>query len=174
MPAEIYSYMQKYGKDLKEVTLCYLLDKSSKKVLIAMKKRGFGAGKLNGVGGKLKEGETVEQAMLRETKEEITVDLKEYEKAAVIEFYFKSNPADKNMNQRAHVFLAYNWKGKPRETEEMDPVWVELDKLPLDRMWEDDRYWLPGILKGRKIKAAFLFDENQKITERVVEEVDLL
>ena len=71
MSAEIYSYMQKYGKDLKEVTLCYLLDKDNKKVLIAMKKRGFGVGKLNGAGGKLKEGETVEQALLRETKEEI-------------------------------------------------------------------------------------------------------
>ena len=40
-------------------------------VLLAMKKRGFGEGKWNGVGGKLDPGETVEQALVRECQEEI-------------------------------------------------------------------------------------------------------
>ena len=49
-------YIETY-ENLRNVTLCYLLDKKTGKVLIAMKKRGFGAGKLNGVGGKVEKGE---------------------------------------------------------------------------------------------------------------------
>ncbi|MGC8533758.1 MAG: 8-oxo-dGTP diphosphatase [Candidatus Parvarchaeum sp.] len=167
----IEEYIKKYSKGLKEVTLCYLIDRKNGKVLLAMKKRGFGEGKINGVGGKLEKNETVEQALIRETREEITVKLKDFEKVAVIEFYFKGNTADKNMNQRAYVFISYSWEGTPNETEEMAPLWVDIDKIPLDKMWEDDRYWLPDILKGKKIKAAFLFDENQRISEKIVEEI---
>lgn len=42
-------------------------------LLLAMKKRGFGKGKWNGVGGKLEAGETLEQALIRETVEETGV-----------------------------------------------------------------------------------------------------
>ena len=42
--------------------------KKKDKVLLAMKKRGFGAGKWNGVGGKVKDGETIKQAAIRERK----------------------------------------------------------------------------------------------------------
>ena len=47
------------------------------KILLGMKKRGFGAGRWNGFGGKLHDGETVEQAAKREIFEEasITVSL---------------------------------------------------------------------------------------------------
>ncbi|HET8669978.1 MAG TPA: NUDIX domain-containing protein, partial [Candidatus Saccharimonadales bacterium] len=41
--------------------------------LLAMKKRGFGINKWNGVGGKVDEDETIEQAAIRECQEEITV-----------------------------------------------------------------------------------------------------
>ena len=54
-----------------ETTLCLL--RRNEEILLAMKKRGFGEGKYNGVGGKIEGTETPEAAMLRETKEEIGV-----------------------------------------------------------------------------------------------------
>jgi 8-oxo-dGTP pyrophosphatase MutT (NUDIX family) len=62
------------------LTLC-IIHKNSK-ILLGMKKRGFGAGFWNGFGGKVKEGESIEEAAKRETKEEIGVvplDLKKWE-----------------------------------------------------------------------------------------------
>ena len=67
-----------------ETTLSLL--KKDNKILLGMKKRGFGEGKYNGVGGKLKENETPEIAMIRETQEEINVTPTKYEKVGIIEF----------------------------------------------------------------------------------------
>ncbi len=166
------SHYEDTYKDLRDLTLCYLVDKEKRLVLIAMKKRGFGVGKLNGVGGKVKQDETVIAAMLRETEEEINVVPKNFEKVAEIRFYSKDNPNDTDMNQIAHVFLAYTWRGKPEESEEMAPQWAEIDNLPLEKMWEDDRYWLPKILDGKKLKASFLFDDKNIIVNKEVYEVD--
>ena len=56
---------------MKQATLCYLIkEKPHRQVLLGLKKRGFGEGKLNGFGGKVKENETIEQAALRELEEE--------------------------------------------------------------------------------------------------------
>ena len=61
-----------------ETTLCLL--KKDNSILLAMKKRGFGSGKYNGIGGKIEKGETPDEAMIRETKEEIKVTPIKYEK----------------------------------------------------------------------------------------------
>ena len=68
---------------MKITTLCFLQTETD--LLLAMKKRGFGAGKLNGIGGKVQGDETPEQALVREAFEEIEVTLEEdkLEKVAV-------------------------------------------------------------------------------------------
>ncbi len=136
-----------------------------------MKKRGFGVGKLNGVGGKVEKGESIENALLRETREEVNVEIKEFEKVAVIDFYFKDNSVNKDFNQKAHVFIAYKWEGEPTESEEMAPQWVDINMLPLEKMWSDDRYWLPEILSGKKLMAWFLFNNENNIAEMDIKEV---
>lgn len=147
----------------RKVTLCYLVDKDGM-VLIAMKKRGFGVGKWNGVGGKLAEGESVEDALLRETREEIAVDLKSFRKTGIIRFYFGGKDNDK-FNQEVHVFIADSWEGEPKESEEMKPKWFRIGDIPLDSMWSDDKYWLPDALRGNYITASFLFDEDGNVKE---------
>ena len=69
---------------LRKATLCFLL--RDDEVLLAMKKRGFGVGKWNGVGGKVMEGESIEEAMKRECREEIGVALKELEEVGELSF----------------------------------------------------------------------------------------
>ncbi len=51
------------GKKKKLYTLVFLVDDD--RVLLGMKKRGFGAGKWNGFGGKVEPGETIEEAAIR-------------------------------------------------------------------------------------------------------------
>ena len=78
---------------MKDTTLCLLVREGE--VLLAMKKRGFGAGRWNGVGGKCLPGETIEQATVREAEEEIGVKINpvHLEKVATLSFYFPSRPS---------------------------------------------------------------------------------
>jgi 8-oxo-dGTP pyrophosphatase MutT (NUDIX family) len=158
-------FIDTYSSSLKDVTLCYLVDNNSSKVLLALKKRGFGAGKLNGVGGKLLKGESIEKAMLRETKEEIGVDLTNYAKVATISFYFGGSKPYPEFNQRAHVYISEEWKGNPVESEEMKPEWFPISAIPLNLMWDDDKYWLPYVLKGKYVEASFLFGDSNKVID---------
>lgn len=152
---------------MKELTLLFL--RRDDEVLLAMKKRGFGEGRWNGVGGKVERGETVEQALLRETKEEILVTPTAFEQVADLTFdeFFKSEPA----LMHVHVFIATEWKGSPTETDEMKPAWFKLDDIPYDEMWPDDPYWLPLVLENRKIVASFVLDKKDVITSHTVKEV---
>ena len=132
-----------------------------------MKKRGFGMGKWNGVGGKVKEDEKIIDAAIRETKEEIGVDIgkslpagRQAEKVGILHFMF---PYKSDWNQDVHLFLAKDWAGTPKESEEMAPKWFKFDEIPYGQMWDDDKFWLPRVLKGEKIEADFIFKEGEKI-----------
>lgn len=128
-----------------------------------MKKRGTGVGKWNGVGGKVGPGETIEMAAIRECQEEIGVTPKKLEKVGLIDFQIPSQ----DFHNVAHVYFCWDWEGEPTESEEMRPVWYARDSIPYDQMWSDDRLWLPKVLAGEKIAAAFLFDDNELVVEAV-------
>ena len=136
-----------------------------------MKKRGFGVGKINGVGGKVETGETIEEAARREANEEIGVTLGDLKKYALLEFYFSHNPS---WNQHVHVYLCEQWENEPIESEEMKPAWYEVALIPYSSMWPDDKFWIPQVLDGNLIKAAFVFAEGDIITSQEVNIVDSL
>ena len=94
---------------LQETTLCYLIKENQ--VLLAMKKRGFGVGRYNGIGGKVKEKESLEETLVRETSEEIGVKPISFKRVAVLDFLFPEVPGDKDWNQRVNVFLIKEWEG---------------------------------------------------------------
>lgn len=150
-----------------ETTLCLL--KRNDEILLAMKKRGFGEGKYNGVGGKLEKDETPETAMIREVKEEIGVVVTKFEKVGFVEFdeYYKGE----KQNLIFHLYFAYEWLGEIVETEEMRPKWFKVEDIPYDKMFPDDTYWLPLVLKGKKIKGYFKFDKDWNLLEKEITEL---
>jgi mutator protein MutT len=151
---------EKSPQNLQECTLCFLIKENQ--ILLAMKKRGFGMGKWNGIGGKVQEGENLEQALVRETFEEIGVKPISFKKVAVLDFLFPEAPEDINWNQQVSVFLVEKWEGKPTESGEMKPQWFSVDRLPFESMWNDDPLWLPRVLKGEILKGEFTFASDQE------------
>lgn len=152
---------------MKNTTLLFLVKRKDGHVvdiMLAMKKIGFGVGRYNGVGGKAKDGESIEEATVRETKEEIDVDVNiaDLKKAGEIEFRFEGK---EEWNQLVHVYTTDIWSGDPTESEEMKPYWYPVEDMPYQEMWEDDKYWLPKVLNGEHVKGYCLFDSNQKIIE---------
>ena len=137
-----------------------------------MKKRGFGTGKLNGVGGKVLENEEVPDSLIREIREEIGVEAEacNLEKAAIIFFSFKDKP---EWAQTCSIFFLRHWGGDPVETEEMKLEWIKMDQIPYEKMWVDDSLWRPLVLKGKKIRASFHFDQSgEAILDKEIAEVE--
>ncbi|MEK7541001.1 MAG: 8-oxo-dGTP diphosphatase [Patescibacteria group bacterium] len=157
---------------MKQATLCLLVKPGE--ILLAMKKRSFGMGRWNGPGGKLDFGKgdkNIVDAVIRETKEEIGVLIKNPEKVGILHFYF---PHKEEWNQDVHLFLVKNWEGEPAESEEMSPKWFKTSEIPYEKMWDDDKYWLPHVLSGKKLEADFIFREGdiiEKHNVKIVEEI---
>jgi len=98
--------------------------------------------------------ETIKKTVIREIQEEIDVTPIAFRKMATLDFYYPDHPEG---NQQVLVYLIDGWKGKPQESEEVEPKWFEINSLPFKLMWPDDFHWLPLVLKGFKVRAEFLF-----------------
>ena len=161
---------------MKQATLCFLLKEGDegRELLLCLKKLGFGKGKWNAAGGRFdlaKGDKDIADTAIRETEEEINIKVKEFEKVAVFDFLY---PEEKEWNQRVHVFFCSNWEGEPKESEEMAPRWFKEKEIPFDKMWADDKFWLPRILKGEKLKGRFLFKTRDVIAEKIINNVKSL
>jgi len=129
------------------------------KILLGLKKRGFGAGRWNGFGGKQEKNESIAKLLKREMLEETGIKILKYKKRGILLFEFKNNPQIIEM----HIFSIEKYLGQPKESEEMKPKWFDFNKIPYSKMWPDDKYWLPLFLKGGNFRGEFYFKNTKKI-----------
>lgn len=150
----------------KILTLAIIHDQE--KILLGLKKRGFGSGRWNGFGGKVQEGETILEAALREVKEEAGIIPKDLNKRGEITFTFDTEDDELEV----HIFSANVFEGELVESDEMKPQWFNHSEIPYQDMWADDTHWLPLILSGKNVKGSFHFDNpnDQNILTKVVEQ----
>lgn len=134
-------------------------------ILLGMKKRGFGAGRWNGFGGKVEAGETLEAAAIRETEEEANITPEALEARGVLLFKWTDRPEILEV----HVFHVTKWSGEPSETEEMRPKWFSFAEIPYGDMWSDDPFWLPLFIDGKKFNGSFVFDDNDHVLSHEME-----
>jgi 8-oxo-dGTP diphosphatase len=127
-------------------------------ILLMRKKRGLGAGKINGPGGKLDPGESPLDGAIRETREEVCVTPRDLTFAGRNAFHFRDGGAID-----VHVFRAGDCAGTPAPTPEADPFWTPISRIPYAEMWEDDALWLPHLLAGRAFSGRFLFDGDRML-----------
>lgn len=148
-------------EELKTIRATLALFVKGNKLLLGEKKRGFAKGTLNGIGGKQDPGETIDEAMIRECKEEIGAVPTKFEQVGRIDFdlWYKGE----HPNMEMYIYKCFEFDGKIEETEEIIPAWFEIDKIPFDRMLADDLLWLPFVLKGEKVVGKVKFDKDMKM-----------
>ncbi|ABY22563.1 NUDIX hydrolase [Renibacterium salmoninarum ATCC 33209] len=151
------------------VTLLFLLrtqESGAQEVLLGLKKTGFGTGKIVGIGGHVEPGESAIEAAVREIAEETSIDVLPADLAyrGSVAFRF---PAHADWDMDAEVFIALDWTGEARESEEIAPQWYAVDALPAAQMWEDAGHWLPGLLSGPVQHFAVQLAADNQAVERV-------
>ena len=137
------------------------------RVLLIHKKRGLGAGKINGPGGRIDPGEMPEQCAVREVEEELCVTPVGLKKAGELLFQFVDG-----LSLHGYVFTATDCRGEPKETDEAIPLWSPVDQIPYERMWADDRIWVPLMLAGRPFTGRFLFDKDALLGYEMTSGID--
>ena len=136
-----------------DLTGTLMLVRAGGDLLLIRKKRGHGAGRIIAPGGKLEPGESALQCAVRETHEEVDVQVRAASLVADLKFV-----EQRGQQWQGYAFLASESEGDPTETQEAEPHWFPLDALPYHEMWEDSCLWLPRALQGRFVQAAFLFN----------------
>lgn len=134
-------------------------DAGERQVLLGHKKTGLGAGKIVGLGGHVEPGESPAEAAAREAKEEagVHVPVAALTEVAFVTFLFPVRPA---WSMTVAVFTAAEYSGDPVETEEIRPEWFPRTALPLEHMWDDAEKWLPRVLDGERLRAAFTYADD--------------
>ena len=138
---------------LRKGTVCFI--RNADRVLLALIEYGPNDRKWNGIGGFVEEGESLEEAVIRETKEEtyITIDKDCLKKVAELNVspVFQLN-----------VFLSNSWHGelKIKDHTFKELKWFSKGELPYLMMHEGNDKWLPEILNGKLIRI-----DNGKMQE---------
>lgn len=132
-------------------------------ILLIDKKRGFGAGKVNGPGGRIEPGETPLACAIRETREELRVTPLDVRQQGELCFQFVDG-----LSIHGTVFRAEGCAGEPQETDEARPFWAPVHDIPYARMWADDVLWLPHLLARRAFRGQFLF-EGERLLDHALE-----
>jgi len=132
-------------------------------VLLIRKKRGLGAGKINGPGGHIEPDETPMECAVRETQEELKITPLNVSAHGELRFHSDDFP-----KIHAYVFVAMDLRGTAAETDEAVPLWTPVDQIPYEEMWEDDLYWLPQVLAGKRVDGRFVFEGETLLDHMVI------
>ena len=139
------------------MTLCEIV--SGKKILLKMANRGVSKGNWNGLGGKIEQNETPEEGVVREVEEESGLKIKDLQKIGVLNFYKSSRD---ELFARVHLFYSESFSGELLESDEGELRWFNIDAIPYDKMWPDDEFWFPLLLRGFRFDGDFVFDSGMK------------
>ncbi|WP_181149960.1 8-oxo-dGTP diphosphatase [Arthrobacter sp. MYb227] len=149
-----------------QVVLCLpvLRGLTGQQVLLGLKQRGFGAGRVVAPGGKIEPGESPAKAAVRELHEETGLEANALtlEPAARVFFRFPDAPlADMDCT----VFITHDFSGMAVASDELVPAWYPVDHLPLSKMWDDSALWVGQILAGERFDAhVVLASDNESVS----------
>lgn len=129
---------------MKLTTLCYL-EQGSRHLMLhrTARKDDENYGKWIGIGGKFEEGESPEECLLRECREETGLHLTDYRFRGIVTFV-----SDRWETEYMHLFTASRWEGEETPCGEGELRWIEKARLRELTLWEGDRIFLRLLEEG--------------------------
>jgi 8-oxo-dGTP pyrophosphatase MutT (NUDIX family) len=162
-------------KVLNDAVLCFL--ERGDEILFAWKTRNIGKDRWNGYGGGINDGESPEEATVREMEEEggVIVSQEHLEKVAIVDFHNTKSDGEKFVC-KVHIYLVHQWLGEPKASKDgemINPTWFKKNKPP-EPIMPADKKLLSFVLSGKKILArVWLGPFQQELLKEVeIEEVD--
>ncbi|MCA9379788.1 NUDIX domain-containing protein [Candidatus Dojkabacteria bacterium] len=135
------------------------------KVLLGKRKKvsnDLGKDLYAGIGGKVDGEESTDECLEREILEEIGVKVTKYQKFGQLKYI---NPHNPQWDMEGHFYLITKWSGKPEESEVIKPIWFNLDEIPRENMFSDNKYWLDLLFAGKSFEGVFLFGSEKSQVE---------
>ena len=151
---------------MKLATLCYVIDKEKNKTLMlhrVKKENDYHEGKWNGLGGKLEQGESPEDCVIREIKEEAGLTIKSPKMHGFITFPL----FDKVDDWYVFIFSAKNFEGKLIDSPEGNLEWIPNDKLTELNLWDGDKIFLEWLFQDRFFSAKFNYKNGKYLNHEV-------
>ena len=146
--------------------LCYI-EKDGKYLMLhrTKKKKDINKDKWLGVGGKIEEGESPEECIVREVKEETGLTLKEYQLRGIVTYV-----SNKWETEYMYVFTANEFEGKLIECDEGDVVWIDKEKINTLHTWEGDHLFVEKLLKDDGFFSIKFEYEGEKLLKYKLKE----
>lgn len=150
---------------MKLTTLCYIEQDNQYLMLHRVKKENDeNHDKWIGVGGKFEEGESPEDCLLREVKEETGLTLREYCLRGIITFV-----SNEWGTEYMYLYTATKYEGTLTECDEGELVWIPKDELSKLTLWEGDRIFLRLLDEEKRFFSLKLRYEGEKLAETVLQ-----
>jgi 8-oxo-dGTP pyrophosphatase MutT (NUDIX family) len=163
----------------KLLTLVIPFSSSGTQILLGKKLRGFGAGYINGFGGKVESFDSsIVESAKRELKEEAGITATTIQHVGKLTFNWVDEVDETDHTKMkqwlVHVFRVDVFEGTPAPSDEMEPIWypAQLQHIPFDSMWADDVHWYPLFLKRVTFVGDFDFKNTTELIRHTTEEVD--
>ena len=140
-------------------TLCYIEKDGCYLMLYRNKKPNDPCeGKWVGVGGKFEPGETPEECLLREVREESGLILTSYQFCGIVHFVSDTWP-DEDM----YLYTSSSFTGADSfDCDEGDLKWIPKEQILNLNLWEGDKYFLEPLIKGKtNISMTFRYAGHQ-------------
>jgi 8-oxo-dGTP diphosphatase len=149
---------------MKLATLCYI-HKEGHTLMIHRIKRpnDIHAGKWNGLGGKLEPGESPEQCVIREVREEAGLTISDPRLHGLL--VFADFAGD---DWYVFVFTADEFSGELIESNEGNLHWIRDDELLKLPLWESDHIFLPWLQGEKFFSARFQYQMDRMLGHEVV------
>ena len=131
---------------MKNTTLCYIEKDDAYLMLHRVKKvNDENHDKWIGVGGKFETGESPEDCLLREVKEETGLTLTSYRYRGVVTFV-----SDEWGTEYMHLFTATGFAGEMKVCDEGELVWVPKSEIEHLNIWEGDKIFFRLLVESDK------------------------
>lgn len=96
-------------------------------------------------------------------KEETNLIVNNIQPYGVLLFeYQKNNNPEKY--EEVHVFRTNDYSGNMKESSEMIPKWFDVNNIPYDNMWPDDKHWMPYLLNKDCFEGYFGYNDGKLVT----------